>query len=395
MFTGNSEKMFLPQILVISFGAVFGLSSATAEIPGIPYKDLNRPKIFDSKPTNYEVELYKAFSGSLESSGKKMGLAIAGAFPGISEAAPILDELYDLLSPGSEWQKTVARTIDDVTDKKELNKEVGFIRGKLDAIYNSLTPPPSRGPKPDPATVNWDTHCRIDEILNHFAEHKSVLKKYALVGSPLLLELARFVASLSAGINDHNMSCKIRNILLEYRQRAVDARFDKITSKWTVGLKSLEIMMGKNYEIPLIRSNIFSLRYTKKGYGGDVYDQMKCKKYPKKNGVPEFAYVLDDEYDNEFYYGVNDLGNYDGIRAYEREFNSMLDDIIRRERIIHNPPPKQKCAADYLGFIRYSVEKMFPVELFESFTSNCGRNDLQEPSGKLANSLQNKKQIII
>lgn len=259
LFTGISEKMFLPQILFISVGVGFGVCVRLSQLPTIKYVDLGKPKIFNASLTDYEQQLYNAFE-AVENSRRKTVVRVASAVPVLGAAAPIFDQFYGWLNPGSEW-RIVAATMIDVNERQRLDKDIEDIKIDLGAIRDSLTPR-SSGPRPFRSDVIWNTHYRFDEILNHFTAHESLLKKYPLVGSPLLIELAHFVASLSTDINDYDLACKMRNILLEYRQRAVDARFDKIASNWTAP----GVWFEKNYEIPLLRSNIFYQPYNKAGY---------------------------------------------------------------------------------------------------------------------------------
>lgn len=377
LFTGHSKKMLSPEILFICFGAVFGLSWA-----GIPYKDMEKAKVFDKSSTNYEAELYNAFSLSADTPGRNLAVAVGSTAPVAGPAVPILNEVLKLVNPGSEWQRVVAATIDDTTDKKKFDGRVEDIKVQLRSIQTSLKN--SRGA--DIKTVYWDTNKDFETLLNYFAEHKSILKKYPLVSSPILLDLVRFVAKLNVGINDHDMSCKIRNILLEYRRRSVDARLDKITTKWDKEfLHILYSVYSKNYDSPLIRSATFSRPYKKEGYGYDKPSEISCEKVPKHSLSGIKRYVMIDEFDDKFNYNVLDEDYYKS--GSDNVYNYAFNDVGSYTR---NPSTAVKCAMDYFGFIRYSVEQMFPVEMFEELAGKCGVNDSQVPSGKLTNSLQMK-----
>lgn len=365
--------MFVARMLSLYFSAVIGLSCA-----GTPYKNVE-PKVFDPKPTDFEDDLYNAMEDKskllpddgIGGAALETGMVIVGKMPVVGDVGQLILTYATLLEDGSDWKKTLARTIADGGDRKILENDIKKLRSRIDSIQKSLTISKNL----DLNTVNWSTRKDLDYMMDIFSAHNSLFKKYPLVAAPAVIDLAHFIASLHKNINNLEISCTMRNILLDYRKRTVDARLDKISSEWGLSISKFDIFHGEHYDIGLIRSRVMSLDYRRKGYNST--NELYCEKYPKSKKRSPSTYALIDEFDEDYYYGVFE-SKYTRDKNYKNKYPQ--NEFNQFDVNYNSLNAEAKCAVDYFGLVRHRVEQLFPVRLFNAY---CGKKDSHKPTGNL------------
>lgn len=198
-------------------------------------------------------------------------------------------------------------------------------------------------------TIASIIHTELNRMINLFALKSSLLRKYPLIGAPLLVQLAALVAVFSPialslnpfeGMNPQ-ISCKMHDVLLDFRTRTVMARLHKLRSiVWFIET------LRKRDKASLI--NVISLPYNRYGYNLTNPPIVECDLDCDLYGMDSTDACVRDEFDAGIYSGQN--------------FGT------------------QTCLEDYAAFLRHRVEKLFPIELLSSLcidrkpqqsTGNC------------------------
>lgn len=380
--------MFTFRKLLLYFGAILGLSWA-----GIPYDDI-KPIIFDPISNDYEKDLVKAmqdnskylpddgFAAAALETGKK-GISM---LPLVGDASEFIGTLLGLLNDGSDWRETTSHVIANKTELSTLNGQITLLTAAVKALQTKLAD--EDGDKENFNKNNAEFY--IIYIMNILDEHKSLFKKYALIGGSFVVDLARFIAILSEDIATHDIVCKMRNILLEYRKRTVDARLEKITTEWTIeidGALNFEIKARK-YEIGIIRSRVMSLEYNRNGYNST--SELPCQRFSKES-IPDSTYFLNDEFDNDYYYGEFDYFYHNHMYKGDRELRYYISEFYKVPDDYDSLNTKLKCLYDYFGFIRHQVKQLFPVEMFNGM---CGSENPVKSTGNLKFSTNSLKSTV-
>lgn len=275
--------------------------------------------------------------------------ALGGAVPIIGGSAYLLLTLiFELTGDTSDWRNKFKETILRETDLKDLKNEAMQLYALLEAIHKSL----SSAEMADTGTVAWDTRKDIDYMMNIFAAHKSIFKQYPFIGAPILAELAKMISKFNRNlINDKHISCKIRNILLEYRNRTVEARLDKISFEFCP-LPGPGNNDDPTYKIPrlynqlIVKERVMVLPYSSVGYNKtskwscehtDIFQSYGAIQYPfadNEYSVPN-EFMLTDEFGLNYLFPMNViLSNVRGLQTADSLF----------------------CAEEYFGWVRHLTE---------------------------------------
>lgn len=198
-------------------------------------------------------------------------------------------------------------------------------------------------------TIASIIHTEFNRMINFFALKSSLLRKYPLIGTPPLLQLAAQVAIFSPiAMNlirleamNPQISCKMHDVLLDFRTRTVMARLHKLRSiVWYIET------LRKRDKASLI--NVISLPYNRNGYNLTNPPIVDCDLDCDLYGMDSTDACVRDEFDAGIYSGRN-FGNH-------------------------------TCLEDYAAFVRHRVEKLFPVEILsrlcidrkpQQLTGNC------------------------
>lgn len=208
-------------------------------------------KMFDNKNPNIQTEILK----SLQTTQNVFALpevkkaVVAGLTVGIvaefwAPATNMLFIVVNLLGQESDWRESFSRTIANKLDRGVALSQLHWMKATMDTIKTKFDLMSESNPKGLRASIARFIHRECDRMLNLFARQDSFVKKYPLLGTPLLIQLAQFVALfhpiaktlIKLEAMTPELSCKMSNILLDYRPRMVNARLEKLHEDSTKGL---------------------------------------------------------------------------------------------------------------------------------------------------------------
>lgn len=237
----------------------------------------------------------------------------------------------------SDWRDAFTRTIVDGTKREIAESELRTIVAKMKTIKTKF-PLLNDDTNPDlhsRRTTASIIHTALDEIIEIFEYDKSLMKEYPLVSVPILVDVAALIAFFSPVIRTLNpvesetpqLSCKMLDVLIDYRPRLVYERLNKLKAPW------MENVLVKVRAKP----------YSPTGY--NQTNTMRChSKGCEKPWFSAFAGCLKDEFGDDELYTIY-----------------------------------QGCWEDYASYVRHSVEEIFPVEALESV---CINQEPRKPTGE-------------
>lgn len=282
-------------------------------------------KLFDENDSNVESEILKSLqtTTNIFADPAVRKLIIGQLAIGIFKvaAAPATNLLFiitNLLAHESGWQEAFARNIAKQLDRTVALSHIHWMKATMDTITAKFGLMSKNHPRKLRNSVARFIHRELDRMLNLFAASDSFVKKIPLLGAPLLITLAQFIALfdpvaktlIKREAMSPELSCKMSNILLDYRPRTVDARFDKLHEDSTKGLTTYTNFLR---EIVSDRSN---------------------------KTIPDT---------------MNNCG------ACHRWRLCLIDDFGVSWHTID-----WACARGYISILRHRIEELFPVELLSS-----------------------------
>lgn len=362
-------KMFEFQIL-LCFVLAYGFHTVVLAYmgdnpPNIPWKDVP-VTIFSKDKTNLENNLFSSMQQNIKGGTADLhGRIIVGTIGAIAGAIPIaggfvqfLLSFADMLSTGSDWQRSLSQTIVETVDVKTAQDKASELVAKIHSIHSSLIVPNVKNKD----MIVWDTRKDLDYMMNMFEPHDSIFKKYHSIGAPILINLSKMIAQFSPEINDPYISCKMRRILIEYRTRTLDARLDKITFRLLpVGDPKdrkppyWDYNIYQQYDMVFVRAHVMALKYTKSIK--DKFGESKLWACENTDRI--------ENYSQDYWKKISSL--YHASYELNDEFGGY-----------HVLPRNIHCAVEYYTYIRYLIEEMFNIESYDNF---CGNRDPQIPTG--------------
>lgn len=208
-------------------------------------------KFFDENDSNVESEILKSLqtTTNIFAEPKVRKLIIAQLAIGIFEAAAaptsnLLFIITNLLAHESSWQEAFSKNLAKQLDRTAALGHIQWMKATMGVITTKFDLMSKRHPRELRNSVARFIHSELDRMLNLFAASDSFVKKIPLLGAPLLITLAEFIALfhpvakslIKREAMSPELSCKMSNILMDYRPRMVDARFDKLHEDSTKGL---------------------------------------------------------------------------------------------------------------------------------------------------------------
>lgn len=299
----------------------------------VSYDEVNF-RILINKTTNFEAEVLKSFQTTKNffaqpevKKGVLISILAGFIHPYVAMVHGVLFVMAGLFASESDWQKTFAKAIDRETKREIALSQLTLMKSNIKSIaakYDLLVENKTKLEKQH--TVGIVIHSKIDEMLNFFADGDSLFKKFPLLGTPLLQQLAQLTAIFDPVAKElipeeadrPDISCKMRDILVDYRRHTVNAR-----------LEMLRVVSKKYYSILPDITNAMSIEYNQYGYSKTKGGTLSCEKGCSNK------YCLKDDFGDDAY-----------------SF------------------PPNSCVMDYALLVRHRVEKMFPVELLDSSCSN-------------------------
>lgn len=162
----------------------------------IPYDKLEL-NIFDSSPHKFEENIYNSMEevkNFFAEDEFKTGIEIINLVPFLDKFGAILSLACKTLESTSDWRATLAETFDNESDLKVVQIPIDLISAKMKTLNQFYT---LLGPKNTdvngPISKAQDFHDDILTAINLFDDPKTLMKKYPLVGTPALLQVAAAV----------------------------------------------------------------------------------------------------------------------------------------------------------------------------------------------------------
>lgn len=334
---------------MVSFNILFCIltflvTSCWAEVP---YDDV-KFNIFDKNPRNFEERVFQSmeivrnfFAREEVQAAVSAGASVLSLIPYVGSIGEVLQMIQSTLAEQSDWRDEFTRTIVDETKREITESEIRWMEATIKTIQDKfILLSEENKDMENRKTVASIIHSDLDKMINFFSLRTSLLKKYPLTGTPPLLQLASIVALFSPVAHtlipleskNPQISCKMLDVLVDYRPRTVHERLEKLHSESTLFRNALARVRSKPYN----------------ANGYNKSNVMEChSKGCKKPYFSAVAVCLKDDFgDDELY-----LENY------------------------MNP----QCWEDYASYVRHRVEEMFPVHAMELV---CIDRKSRAPTGK-------------
>lgn len=334
--------MFKSRALVCATLILFGVCSAH-----IPFDQVNF-NIFDNNQTHSFESLVshslkttevffanKNIANTITNTGT---LSPSIVIPFVEQLNILTLALRNLLSKDGHWMESFVRSIANesrndllaLDDVHWMQTAIGIIEDEVTHLSNT--------------NINYNVirkrfasyvHSDLDRMITLFAHQYSVFKKYPLIGAPALIELALLIAIFTPiakvlvplEMKNPQIACKTLDTLLDYRNRTVSARLDKIHSNNTLFVRTLAA----------VRQLPFNLN----GYNRTM--SLECQKISEN-------------------------------RSFSPTNNGLLDEFGYSIPFHYN----SSCFSEYASYVRHRVEKKFPIQLLEKI---CHAKPLK-PTGK-------------
>lgn len=318
-------------------------------------------KIFESVTRDFERNVYESLERTknfFAQDGMQYivdGEATAAGFiPFVRQLASSVPVLRSILSYESHWKRAFTKMIANETQRDHAAVDIRQMESKMQRIHDKilLLSPNTNLDHEKRNEIASIIHTGLDNMINVFAHSESLFKKYPMMGAPPLIELALLIATFNPlakalipiAAKNPQLTCKVRDVLIEYRQLTVNARLQKIRNGESIQDH------GESFQAALSRAK--AIPYNQYGYSNSNPGISMCERGCNK---PTSQTIIE-----QFFWGV----------CVVDEFGS---DIYRD---IH---PKRDCSEEYALLVRHRVEQMFPAELLNSL---CTDEKQSKPSGK-------------
>lgn len=295
--------------------------------------------IFDGRPRDFERQVLES-SKLLKSFVNRddVSLAITAGSVALSLSPFYLAKFYkfiplvrQILADKSDWRDAFTKAIADETMRNVVESEVRWMEATMETIQSKIKLLGDENPRPESRrTIALFMHNELDRMLNFFDIKSSLLRKYPLVGSVPLIQLATLVIVFSPiatalipleAVNPQ-ISCKMYDLLVDFLPRTVNARLHQMDS-----------------DVSIFRSIVkaMSLPYSAHGYNAAIRVLRGCPDDP-------YAICLKDKFSQSEYSATDANG------------------II-----------------DYAALVRHRIEDLFPIDVVKTL---CIDRQPQIPTGK-------------
>lgn len=332
-------------ILTFFWCAILSFAFVQAAIPNSDVKF----KIFDDQSRDFEsnvrdsLETTKNFFAQEEVANiVDTGSVIVGYVPYVGQLSGLMPVLRDTLAEESDWKETFTKAIAHETKREIAESNIRWMEATMKTIQDKIPLLGDDNPdRENRKTIASYMHSELDKMINFFGHTESLFRKYPLDGSPPLIQLALLVAIFSPiartliplESKNPQISCKIRDQLLDYRPRTVNARLEKLSTK---------------ISIRTVIDKTLAKTFNENGYNETSPGEIRCERGGcSKPYFSPFASCLKDSFADDEYY----------VENYE----------------------VTTCIEDYSSLVRHRVEQMFPVQLLEDV---CIEPKSREPTGQ-------------
>lgn len=332
--------MYRSSILICAT-IVFGVRSANIPIDHV------KLKIFDIQNTSFELRLSHSLkSTKIFFANTNVANIIAqpeisshnSVIPFVGQLTSLTSELQNLLAKDSNWMESFARTTANESRHDIALTDIHWMQAAMEYIQNENTHLSGIDYFTARKRIASFIHSDFHRMITLFSHQYSIFNKYPLVGAPVLIEMALLIAVFTPIANKliplevkhPQIACKTLDTLLEFRQRTVNARLEKLQSNNTLFIDTL--------------AAVRQMPYNSSGYNSNA---LECRKNSE----------------NQSFLLVN--GFRDDFSATDEYYSQFNKDPT--------------CFNGYISYVRHQVEKMFPVQLLEKV---CIKRKSNVPTGK-------------
>lgn len=312
------SKMKFVQISIY-FAAICSLSFAHLMDSDI------QVNLFDIVPREYErnvIESMKILRKFIENDDisvevTKGSVGLSFLPYNIAKFSKFIPMIRHILADRSDWRDAFTRAIADEKMHAVTENQVNWLEATLQTLQSKIK---SLGDESlsfeSRRNIASHMHTELDRIINFIDLESSLFRKYPLLGAPLVIQLAPLVAFFSpiakslirAEAMNPEISCKMHDILVDYRVRTINARLHQLHS-----------------DVPIFRSIVAVLRlpYRDDGYGIPIDCAIGCQ---------------------------------------SRKSICLKDKFSKFELFSTEP----KCTIDYAALLRHRIEDLFPIDLLRN-----------------------------
>lgn len=284
--------------------------------------------------------------------------------PYLANIIDIASTLENLFIDEAEWSKQFFKIFHEEVKKFVTINDIGNMADRLKTIKESidhLGQTLSKGEKKltrnnidQLVMVANGIRVPFSEMINAFDKHDSKFREYPMITAPFLIEMGLIIASIEPVLvklldqeANQKLSCKIRDVMLDYLPLMVAVRLEKVHTKL----------------LPM--TDVRYLKYNANGYEAPY--GIACRKMvdPKCTDI----YTNSKESNTRWDCLVDDLST---LQFYKGD---NLEEI-------------RNCEMTYARHLRTLVERMFPIGLLNK---TCG----EEPKRPTGNSLFSSREKVI
>lgn len=317
---------------------------------GISYDEV-QINIFDERPRDFESRVFDTlnstnffYSNQTDSPfiGDESEYTLEKYMAYIEQIKKTAQSLRDTLAEESEWQALFTKAIEHEPQHEVAENERNRMKVTMQTIRSKIKLLDESNPDlENRRTCASIVHTDLDKMINFFDLKSSLFRKYPLMGTPPLIQLALLVAVFSPfarmlipfEAKNPEISCKMHDILLDYRSRTVYARLHQLNSE-----KSIFDSIVKVMELPFNE------------YGYNVTDPavIHCER------------------------GCESSGTFTSTRICLNDTFSTAKFLIEND--------EKTCILEYASMIRHRVEKLFPINLLKK---ECVNRASMNTTGKI------------
>lgn len=249
--------------------------------------------VFGANDTDFESTILSSlqttknfFAQDKFTTGNLVALLATTFTPLLNQMAGVISVMRSLLASESDWKRIFSKTSAYETKREIAADDIRWIQASMSTIESKFTIISESNPyMENRRAVASIIHTEIDKILNFFATSDSLFKRYPLIGTPPLTTLAQLVAffdPMAKMLNPFeaknlDLSCKMRDILLDYRPRAVYARLEKLHVEAYKDKFLLEMSdPTKVFSNTLLEA--MSTGYNQHGYSMNIPPTLRCRR---------------------------------------------------------------------------------------------------------------------
>lgn len=312
------------------------MTFVTSSWARIPY-DAVQINIFDQRARDFETRVIDTLNSTKHFYANQTDSPFIDILPEytlekysayIKQIKKTAQSLRDTLAEQSEWRLLFTKAIAHEVQHGVAESERNRLKGTMQTVQSKIKLLDESNPDLDNRrTIASILHTQLDKMINFFDQKTALLRKYPLMGAAPLIQLSLLVAVFSPfarmlipfEAKNPQLSCKMHDVLLDYRPRVVHARLHQLNSETSI----FDSIM-----------NVMAMPFNQYGYNKTNPAVIHCERGCESNGTFSNTRIC-----------LNDT------------FSSAKFLIENNEKI---------CILEYAAMIRHRVEELFPNELLNN-----------------------------